>query len=375
MGAVPLSSRRLVSLDALRGFDMFWIAGIEGLVSAWHRVCPDSRVVALAAEQLEHVEWVGFHFLDLVFPLFVFMAGVSLPFSLSKALEQGGRSAAVRRILGRTLLLVLLGIFSYGGLTKGPEGIRLLGVLQRIGLASGAAGLAYLFLSQKGRIGLTVTLLLGYWGLMMFVPVPGSGETGVLSGPTHNWAHWVDAHYLPLFKWKGTHDPEGLLSTWPAIATALLGLFAGDYLRLTSNHHQPARQALHLLGAGVVLAIAGWLWHLHFPVIKNLWTSSFVLVAAGYSAALLAVFHWLIEARGWRAWAVPFVWIGLNPIAVFLLRGIVDLGKLAQRLTGGTEWLQSSWGGWAAVWTQAVIVGLLFFFAWWLHQRKIYFRA
>jgi predicted acyltransferase len=321
---------RLMSLDALRGFDMFWIVGADSLVEALHKVS-DNRFVSGLANQLRHVSWEGFHFEDLIFPMFVFIVGVSTVFSLDRTIERDGRGRAVLRIVRRAVLLYLLGVFSYGGFEGTYEHIRLLGVLQRIALAYLFTGLIYCFLDWRGRLAWCVGLLVGYWALMTFVAAPDGTAADFREG--HNLANWIDSHYLPLRKWDGDHDPEGLLSTLPAIANCLLGTFAGLLLRDSKRNDRT--KVLYLIAAGVALVAAGWLWDLQFPVIKKIWTSSFVLVACGYSCLLLAAFHFVIEDLGWRRWAMPFVWIGANPITIYLLHEVVDFDKIAERFVGG----------------------------------------
>lgn len=338
---------RLLSLDALRGFDMFWIMGADALGGALRTFgqklqgLPTSEhphgFIGLLAEQLEHVEWAGFRFYDLIFPLFVFIAGVSIVFSLGKRLDAGDRTDAFLRVIKRGLLLYLLGIFYYGGFSamegRGGtlEDIRLLGVLQRIAICYTAASGLFLFLRTRGLIATLVGLLVGYWALMTFVPVPGVGAGDFAEGK--NLANWIDKEYLPGRKWDGNHDPEGLLSTLPAIGTCLLGVLTGIFLR--NNPLPPARKAARLVLVGGVCVALGFLWGLQFPVIKKLWTSSFVLVAGGYSLILLGVFHQVVDGLRWRNWCAPFVWIGTNAIFIYMASNLVRFDQLANRFTGG----------------------------------------
>ena len=224
-GEVP--TRRLMSLDALRGFDMFWIIGAEPLVAGLRKVS-NSGWIREWSHQLEHVAWAGFHFEDLIFPMFVFIVGVSIVFSLGRTIEQHGRRAAMVRIFRRALLLYLLGIFYYGGFSTPLTEIRLLGVLQRIALCYLCAGLIFCFWGLRGRVIWCVGLLVGYWLVMTLVPVPGGVAGNFAEG--HNLANWVDQQYLPLRKWDIDHDPEGLLSTLPAIANCLIGVLVGMLL-------------------------------------------------------------------------------------------------------------------------------------------------
>lgn len=358
-----------MSIDALRGFDMFWIVGADALVEGLRKVSDNGLVRGLAG-QLEHVGWAGFHCEDLIFPMFVFIVGVSLVFSLTRALERGGRRAAVWRIVRRAVLLYLLGVFYYGGLGTPWAGIRLLGVLQRIALAYLFASLIFCYFKTRGIILWCVGLLVGYCLVMTFVPVPGGSAGNFAEG--QNLANWVDKHYLPLRKWDGDHDPEGLLSTVPAIANCLIGVLAGLWLR--DSRRRDWKKAGYLLGAGVTLVALGWLWNLQFPVIKKLWTSSFVLVACGYSCLLLGTFYQVIEGWGWRRWALPFVWIGMNPITIYLLCNLVDLGAIAGRFAGG-DFGRLCFGRAEELVLALVTLALVFGIARFLYQRKIFLRV
>ena len=265
---------RLVSLDALRGFDMFWILGADSIGSAVLGIQGGSLIHAVG-EQLDHVAWEGFRFYDLIFPLFVFMVGVSIVLSRARRVEQEGRGAAMVRIVRRTVLLYLLGIFVYGGFSTPYEEIRLLGVLQRIALCYGITATLYLYFRPRALAAIAGALLLGYWALLAWVPAPG--EVSVSFAEGHNIVNWFDSRFLPLRKWDKTHDPEGILSTIPAVVTCLLGVFAG---LCVSDPRRTDREKVTMLAlAGVALLLAGYGWGMAFPIIKKLWTSSYVLVA------------------------------------------------------------------------------------------------
>jgi predicted acyltransferase len=369
---VHAPSSRLVSLDALRGFDMLWITG-GGLLGAALRAFGSDSNAAPLALQLQHVKWEGFHFEDLIFPMFVFIAGVSLVFSLPKMVVKDGFGGAVRRIFSRTVILFALGIFVSGGFSRGFDDVRWLGVLQRIALAYCGASLLSLWLKPRGLIAATLVLLGGYWALLTFVPVPMFGAGDFNEG--HNLTNYLDRMYLPGRRYDVDHDPEGLLSTLPAIASCLIGVLAGLWLK---GEAKPGRKALVLAICGAVFVGLGWAWSPWFPVIKKLWTSSFVLVAAGWSAMLLAVFYWIIEIRGWRRWAEPFVWIGLNPIIIYVGGNMIEWPKIAARFTGGDlqKWLNfSAHPGAGDLLTAFVAMGFSFLLAWFLHRRKLYLRA
>jgi predicted acyltransferase len=379
---------RLTSLDALRGFDMFWIIGADALVYALHKLS-DAAPVRLLATQLEHQEWQGFHFYDLIFPLFVFIVGVSVVLS--------SKSKPVRKILLRGLLLFLLGIVYNGGLRRGWEGVRIMGVLQRIAICYVAAALLYRALRPRGLAAVCAGLLLGYWALMALVPIrdvaldreslkawshqSGGAPAGDLYlatttwvrghyEPGHNLADHLDFRYLPLHKYDGAYDPEGYLSTLPAIATCLLGVLAG--LLLARADLEPRRKLQAMVVSGLAALAAGALWSLAFPIVKKIWTSSFVLVAGGWSLLLLALFYYLIDVRRWRRWAVPLVWIGMNPIAIYLAHNFVDFRALASRLVGGPVAAALGRGGDLLI--TAVALGLSVTLVWFMYRRRIFIR-
>ena len=327
------SGGRIKSVDALRGFDMFWIIGADALFYALNKLAGgDGRsIIGFFATQLDHVAWEGFRFYDLIFPMFVFIVGVSIVFSLSKRSAEAGRGPATAQIFRRFAILYLLGLFTYEGVAGGWEKLRLLGVLQRIALCYLFGALAFLYLKPKALVALCASLLIGYWALMTFVPVPGVGAGNFEEG--RNLANYIDKEYLPLFKWDGDHDPEGLLSTLPAIASCLLGIFAGLLLR--RGDLEARRKVKMLLACGALSVLAGYIWGLQFPIVKKIWTSSFVLVAGGFSAILLGLFYLVIDIWKKDWWATPFVWIGTNAITIYLLVHIVELPKMAERLVGG----------------------------------------
>ncbi len=366
-------SKRLMSLDALRGFDMLWILGGDSIGHALeHWPAAQSGGLHLVATQLNHVAWEGFRFYDLIFPLFVFIVGVSLVFSLGRTVEQAGRAAATARILRRAALLWFIGVLYYGGWSKGIDQIRLLGVLQRIALCYLFAGLFFVYLKPRGLVIACGSLLAGYWAMLTFLPAPGQAEVSFAEG--RNLTNWIDSRYLPFRKWDGDHDPEGLLSTLPAIGTCLLGVFAGRLLR--DSRWTPLKKAQILLVAGGAALLLGHLWGLQFPIIKKLWTSSYVLVAGGWSAVLLAGFYWVIDVRGVTRWAQPFVWIGLNPITIYLLGNVINFDDLAGRVLGGpvTAWAERASPGLGAVLLSVGGMLLAVGVCWFLDRRRLYLR-
>jgi predicted acyltransferase len=327
---------RLASIDTLRGFTIFWILGGDGLAWSLQQMLANKGVLLAAvgdflARQFTHVAWEGFRFYDFIFPLFIFTTGVSIVLSLTRLVEREGKLSALRRVLRRSLLLFVLGLVFYGGVSHKWPDIRLLGVLQRIALCYLAASLLFLNVRLRGLVVAFVLLLTGYWALMTFVPVPGIGAGSYAKGA--NLANWIDFNFLPGRLWDVTWDPEGLLSTLPAIGTCLIGVFAGTLLMNTRV--PPPRKSLGLAGAGIAMVAAGYLWGLQFPVIKGIWTSSFVLVAGGYSMLLLGLLHQLVDVWGIGKWATVFVWIGANAITLYFLNEVVNFPRFATRLVGG----------------------------------------
>jgi predicted acyltransferase len=367
--ALPVSasgppSSRLISVDALRGFDMFWIIGGDYLLRSLPRIHDDACTRGLAT-QMEHCEWAGFHFYDLIFPLFVFLVGVSIAFSTTRTIERDGRKAALRRIVIRSVVLFLLGIFYMGGVAHGFANVYLAGVLQRIAVAYGFAAALFCFLRPRGLMLLCAGLLLGYWALMTLVPVPGIGAPS-LEVPGKNLAHYIDTLYLPGQKFEGT-----LLSTLAAVANCLLGVLAG--LLLKSERLPGQQKVLWLLGSGILSLLLGFGWAQAFPIIKLLWTSSYVLVACGYSAILLALFYQVIELWGFRQWAQPFVWVGMNAITVYLVAGVVNFHRLAERFVGGD--VRAALGSYADLAAALVTLALGFWLVNFLYRRKVFLRV
>ncbi len=372
---------------------MFFIVGMEEVFEALSKMFLMSPSLN---DRLQHAPWAGFHFYDLIFPLFAFIIGTSLVFSLSKSVATEGKGATTRKILKRSLILFVLGMLYYEGIGGGIQHIRILGVLQRLALCYCGAGLAFVWLgsqrdgSDQPKVGrgcpvrvgptaplrlvlLTVSLLVGYWAMLTFIPVPGFGAGDFAEG--HNLTNWFDKMYLPLRKWDGDHDPEGLLSTLPAIASSLLGVLAGLLLK---NPAVVANRKVRLLAAwGCAGVIAGLLWHLQFPIIKKIWTSSFVLFTAGLSSLLLALFYYVIDIKNHRGWCRPFVWIGMNSITIYLIARAVRLEDIAKCFVGGEihSGLENIRHGLGDLVTALVALSFSVLICRFLYQRKIFLRV
>lgn len=325
---------RLQSLDALRGFDMFWISG-GGKIFHFLAAATGWAWANVVDHQLSHPEWNGFRAYDLIFPLFLFMAGVSTPFSLGSRIEKGvAKSELLRKTIQRGLILVALGVLYNNGLfQKEWSEMRYPSVLGRIGLAGMFAQILYLYNSQKALWYWFGGILIGYWMIMQFVPVPGCGA-GLMTIEC-NPASYLDSMILPGRLNGGIHDPEGLLSTLPAIGTGLLGIFAGNLLRTDGRTISENRKVSILVGAGVISILLALAWNTFFPINKNLWTSSFVLLVGGLSMLLLALFYWVIDVMNYRRWTLFFVVIGMNSIVIYMIRKFIDFGYTTDALFGG----------------------------------------
>ncbi len=295
---------RLASLDAFRGLT---IAGmiLVNTPGSWSYVYPPMR----------HAAWHGWTPTDLVFPFFLFIVGVSMSLSFARRMEAGADPGAMYgKVVRRTLLIFGIGLFLNAFPRFDLGGLRYLGVLQRIALVYLLASLIVLKNDRRGRVVWTVGLLFFYWAVMKLVPVPGYGA-GDLSAEG-SLASFLDRLILGSHTWRAAYDPEGLLSTLPAVCTALLGVFTGDLLR----SQRERREIVNLLFVwGWAAILAGQIWGIFFPINKPLWTSSYVLFTAGAALELLALCYWLIDVKGYRRWARPAVALGMNPLFSFVL--------------------------------------------------------
>jgi predicted acyltransferase len=380
--SAPAPSPRLLSLDALRGFDMFWIMSGEQIVHALAKTT-GWTVFNTLSDQLHHTVWDGFTFYDMIFPLFLFIAGAAMPFSLHKKVQQAGVPAAhelpardkrqlVRRMLRRTILLILLGMVVNGALRfNGLENTRFPSVLGRIGIAWFFAGIIYLSGGLRWQVGWFCWLLIGYWAVMMLVPVPGYGA-GVLT-MEGSLESYIDRLLLPGRLHDRIHDPEGVLSTIPAIGTALLGVFTGSFLKWEDVEWPMKKKGWVLATAGFIVLLAGILWGLVFPINKRLWTPSFVLYAGGWSILLLSVFYGVIDVAGYRKWAFPFIIIGANSIVIYIAsEGAIHFGHTANYVFGGLIHLSPL--AWQPVWTALSVTIVQWIFLYFLYRNKLFLK-
>lgn len=306
---------RLFSLDALRGFDMFWIMGGEEIFHGMAKAT-GSPFWGAIANQFTHPDWNGFHLYDLIFPLFLFMAGVSTPFSVGRELEKGKtRQQLLLRVIKRAFILVLLGLVVNNGIKIMPiSEIRFPSVLGRIGIAYMFANIIYLYSKERWQMFWFAFFIIGYWLLLKFTSAPGF-PIGDLT-MKGNFASYVDRSILPGRLYLGIHDPEGLFSTIPAISTGILGILTGILLK--KGGITQMRKVATMAVVGVIFLILAQIWNLDFPINKNLWTSSFVLHVGGLSLLLMALFYYIIDVKGYKKWAFYFRVIGMNSILIYI---------------------------------------------------------
>lgn len=364
-------SKRLYSLDALRGFDMFWIMGAEEIFHALYKAS-GSPFWGFFAHQLDHPEWNGFTFNDLIFPLFLFMAGCATPYSLGKDLEKGkSKSQLLTRVIKRGLVLVILGIIYNNGLEILPlEEIRFGSVLGRIGLGYMFANIIFLY-TEKQIIQFTwfAGILIGYYLLLKFNAAPGFA-IGDLS-QEGNFASYMDRILMPGRLYRGNHDPEGLFSTIPAISTGLLGILTGNYLKHGTATGLEKTKKMALIGV-IFIAIA-LVWNLDFPINKNLWSSSFVMLVGGISLCLLSLFYYIIDVLGHQKWAFFFRVIGMNSILIYLSGILIDWEHATD---GMFHWLGQLIGDpYNAVALAICYTGLKWVFLYFMYQKKTFLRV
>ena len=361
------AAKRIVSIDALRGFTMLFIIGGGGLFISFHKAWPNYLTETLA-ENMEHAGWEGFYFLDLIFPLFLFLVGLLLPFVILGRLERGAKPGDLYgHILKRTLVLIFLGLVNYGLLRFEFDTMRWSSVLGRIGICYFFATLLVIHTNWRKQAGVVLAILLGYWAAVMFIPVPGYGP-GVLT-PEGCLTTWLDQKLIPGALGLGLYDRQGVLSTFTSIATTLIGVLAGHWLR---SEREPRKKTMGFVLAGLVALAAGWIWGQFFFISRNVWTSSFVLYSAGWSLLLLALFYWVIDVKGYTKWAFPLVVIGMNAITIWVGQRLIDFEFTANALfLGFSKYL----GILAPVFLAFSVLAIKWLFLWFLYKRKIFLKA
>ncbi len=371
----PLVSNRLVSLDAFRGITILGMIMVNnpGTWSAMYG-------------PLKHADWHGWTPTDLIFPFFLFIVGVAIVFANAGKLAKGtSKKELVISALKRSLILFGLGlvmaaypVFTFEpefGFRPGLEKLRIMGVLQRIALCYFAATLIFLYFKPKVQYIWLFALVTLYWLAMTFIPVPGHGA-GLFDDKVNNLAAFIDRAILGEHLWVGTGrqwDPEGLLSTIPAISTTLIGVWAGHILR--NNEFDQTRKVAELMVIGTVLIIIGYVWDWHFPINKPIWSSSYALFTGGQGMVGLALCYWFVDVKGYKKWTQPFVVYGVNAITVFFMSGIIarTLGLFSVGDVTVQRWIfLTFFDSWLSTINASFAYSLVWVFAWYLILLVMY---
>lgn len=322
---------RLESLDVFRG------ATIAAMIMVNN---PGSWKTTYAP--LKHADWHGWTFTDLVFPFFLWIVGVAMVLAFAKRVERGeSRGVLLGHAARRAAVIFALGLFLNGFPYFHLSTLRIPGVLQRIAVCYLLASVVFLYAGLKGRVATLIGVLSAYWILMTLAPVPGYGS-GVLE-KQGNFAQWIDSLLLSGHMWSATKtwDPEGIVSTLPAVGTVLFGIFVGEILRSARSVSQ---KVIALLTMGVLLVAAGQAMDVWLPINKNLWTVSFAVFMAGMATLVFTLCYWMVDIKGWRAWSRPFAIYGMNAITVYVLSGVLArlLSMIQVSAEGGSITL-SAW--------------------------------
>jgi predicted acyltransferase len=362
---------RLHSLDALRGFDMFWIIGGGELIQTLARCFP---VPALqkAAEQMEHVPWAGFHFYDLIFPLFMFISGATIPIALLSKLEKGTtKRELIQKSARRMIILFILGLIFNGNLRDGFSNARYASVLGQIGIAYFMASLILIHTrSFKTKLFWLFGILAGYAALQLWMPVPGSGAGDLTPEGCIN--SFIDRNYLPGRMGQGTYDALGLLCILSASAVTLMGSFAGQIL--IKNDMETRKKLLLLISIGTVLILLALAINPFYPVIKKCWTSTYNLLTGGISFLLVALFYWIIDVRGYSGWSFFFRIIGLNSILIYLISvgNLVDVSHTTRAFIGWIVKPLSENAGQLVLVTGNIVLCWLFLYL--MYRKKVFLK-
>lgn len=364
------TTERLQSLDTLRGFDMAMLLGGGWIIVSLAEATGWGWLEAMAIQQ-EHVDWVGFRFYDMIFPLFMFISGVAIPYAINSKLEKGiARGLLLKKIFIRLVALIVLGLIYNGVLEWGFSDMRVASVLAQIGFGYFFAALISLYSkSIRGSIFWLLGILSGVAILQLFVPVPGHGA-GIFE-PASTINAWLDQKLLPGKLYDKVFDPEGILCIVSAISITLLGSLAGYVIRSTSS--KPSQKALYIAAAGFGLSILALALSHVYPIIKKMWTVPYVLLAAGISALLLALFYYVIDVKGSRNWTLFFRVFGMNSITIYMVARIVDFGDISHFFLNWFSIHISEAYGAVLIATGALLLewALLYF----LYKRKIFLRV
>ena len=360
-------SNRIISVDTLRGFTMFFIIGGERIFTGFAKVCPNSFTESLA-KNMEHAGWEGFYFYDQIFPLFLFLVGLLIPMVILRSKEKGKSNKEIfLHISKRSAVLLLLGLAEYGFLRFDWPKMRWSSVLGRIGICYFFASLLVLNTNWRVQVYIILAILVGYWAAVKFIPVPGFGP-GVLT-PEGCLTTWLDQKIIPGTLGLGIYDRQGVLSTFTAIASTLIGVLAGHWLLTKRTENQ---KTVGLIVAGIILLVGGWIWGRFFFISRNVWTSSFVLFTSGWSFLLMALFYWIIDVKGYKKWTFFLVVIGMNAITIWVGQRFIDFKFTSDAIFLGVS---KYFGILQPVFLALCLLMVKWLFLWFLYRKRIFLKA
>jgi len=369
METINKTKERLYSLDTLRGFDMLWIIGGGSLIHALAKAT-NWEFVNAWSHQLHHADWIGFHFEDLIFPLFMFISGVAIPYAITSRLEKDvKKSDIIKKVFKRMVLLVLFGLAYNGVLEEGFGDLRYASVLAQIGIAYFLTSLIIVYTKNlKSRLFWLLGILASIAALQLLVNIPGFGAGDLTREGSIN--AWIDQNFLPGRLYGKTYDPEGFLCIVSATSVTLMGTFAGNILRnktFTQN-----KKASILFTIGVVLVLIALLLSPIYPIIKKLWTVPFNILAAGSSFLLLTIFYYIIDVKMWRNWIFFFQVIGLNSITIYMGVRIIEFQPISEFFMG---FIANSTGAFSAVIIALGVILIEWLLLYYLYKNKIFLRV
>jgi predicted acyltransferase len=353
---------RLLSLDVLRGLDMFFLVGLAGILKALPKIS-DNRIANWLAGQCEHPEWQGFTAWDVIFPMFIFIVGVAMPFSFSKRLNnEDGKKKLFKHVLVRSIILAIIGIILWQQPGGAEPHYGYYSVLYRIGFSYFFAAIIMMNSGIKGQVYWAFGLLLGHWLILRFVPVPGygignfsqEGNVGEMIGKA------VAKYISPDFKYVLN------INLIPSISNALFGVLTGHWLM---SDNTGIKKVKGLMMAGLLFIVAGLLVHLDFPINKKLSSPSFTLLTCGISASLLSLLYWIVDVKNHKKWAFFFVVVGMNSITIYIASSLVKFSSVANVFTGGFNF-----GVYQALITAIVLAAIKWLFLYYLYRQKIFLK-
>jgi len=360
-----MKEKRLESIDALRGFDMLFITGLAALIISLCNLFP-STLGDWFSVQMTHVEWDGLRHHDTIFPLFLFIAGITFPFSMAK--HSGN---IYPKIIKRGCILVLLGIIYNGLFSWNFQHLRFASVLGRIGIAWMVAAILFVNFKTKTRIIIAVGTLVAYWLVSALVVAPDAPAGSSPFSPEGCISGYIDRMLLPGRLYGTIFDPEGIFSAIGAVITAMLGMFTGELLRNDSISGN--KKSVYMALGGILFFAIGMAWNTIYPINKALWSGSFVMAVGGYSLLMTALFYYIIDVRQWKKWAFFLKVVGMNSITIYMAQEIIDFHSITAFFLGGTAGLLPEDAG--QVLMRAGYLATIWLFLYFLYKKNVFLKV